>query len=499
MVFFWAVNASAGTYSGGDGSEEFPYRIATPNDLNEIGANPNDWDANFVLAADINLADYTGTQFNIIGNHYNPFMGIFDGNGHTISNFTYESTDTDCLYIAIFGYINDSNAEIKDLTLLNANANAAGESGFVGSLVGRLDSGTISGCAVVGGRVSGYQWIGGLVGCNRLGTISDCYSTGSVSGKQGAGGLVGENWGGTISNCYDTGPVEGVFYVGGLVGWNDGNITDCCATGGVTGQQNAGGLVGDNGGQISNCYATGGVSGGDFFTGGLAGGNAGTILNCYATGDVSGDCSIGGLVGNNGDGTISNCHATGAVDGNSRTGGLVGEIDGGVISSCYATGSVTGDWRTGGLAGDNAGTILNCYETGDITGEYWWAGGLVGDNYYGTIENCYATGSVTGGWDVGGLVGDNCMGDPVLDSFWDVETTGQEESDGGEGKTTAEMKKESTFTNAGWDFIEIWNIGENQTYPYLRVYPAGDIDHDDKVNLYDLAITAEHWLEGTEH
>jgi hypothetical protein len=58
------------------------------------------------------------------------------------------------------------------------------------------------------------------------------------------------------------------------------------------------------------------------------------------------------------------------------------------------------------------------------------------------------------------------------------------------------MKKESTFTDAGWDFVEIWNIGENQTYPYLRIYPAGDINHDDKVNFYDLAITSEHWMEG---
>jgi len=59
------------------------------------------------------------------------------------------------------------------------------------------------------------------------------------------------------------------------------------------------------------------------------------------------------------------------------------------------------------------------------------------------------------------------------------------------------MKRQSTFTDAGWDFIEIWHIGENQTYPFLRTHLAGDIDHDDIVNFYDLLILASHWLEGT--
>ncbi|MHC4619949.1 MAG: hypothetical protein ACYTEQ_19555 [Planctomycetota bacterium] len=60
------------------------------------------------------------------------------------------------------------------------------------------------------------------------------------------------------------------------------------------------------------------------------------------------------------------------------------------------------------------------------------------------------------------------------------------------------MQTESTFTDAGWDFVEVWDIGENQTYPFLRVYPAGDIDHDEKVDWFDVAILAGHWLEGME-
>lgn len=81
-------------------------------------------------------------------------------------------------------------------------------------------------------------------------------------------------------------------------------------------------------------------------------------------------------------------------------------------------------------------------------------------------------------------------------SFWDVETSDCNTSAGGTGKTTAEMQTISTFTDAGWDFVEIWGIGENQTYPFLRTDPAGDSNHDKKADLVDLAILASHWLEG---
>ena len=62
--------------------------------MNEIGANPGDWGSYFLLTADIDLGAYTGTSFNIIGINYDyPFTGVFDGNGHTISNFTYDSNE----------------------------------------------------------------------------------------------------------------------------------------------------------------------------------------------------------------------------------------------------------------------------------------------------------------------------------------------------------------------------------------------------------------------
>jgi len=291
MVVLLAAGSRAGAYSGGSGEPNDPYLIATAEDMNEIGAEPNDWDAHFLLTADINLADYTGTQFNIIGNDSTPFTGVFDGNGYTISNFTYTTTDTD--NIGIFGYVDHPNAEIKDLTLTNPNVNAAGSSYYVGCLVGYLRDGTISGCGIEGGSVLGDRCTGGLVGYNE-GSITSCYATGSVTGNSNVGGLVGWNEYGTLTACYATGSVSGTgedSSVGGLVGYNnsDGTLTSCYATASVSG------------------------TGWDSCVGGLVGLNAhGTTLTaCYATGSVSGGSSVGGLVGCNYSGTpVSYTHLT---------------------------------------------------------------------------------------------------------------------------------------------------------------------------------------------
>jgi len=205
-----------------------------------------------------------------------------------------------------------------------------------------------------------------------------------------------------------------------------------------------------------------------------------------------GSC-VATLVGFN-EGTVSNCYATGSVWADYAVGGLV-SINYGEVSCCFAKTSVTSGPSAGGLVAYNPGSISNCYATGQVMGS-GKVGGLVCQNW-GTIVNCYATGWVMPGGHIppGGLVGLNCCGD-VIDSFWDTETSQMSHSDGGTGLPTDEMQIISTFIDAGWDFVETWGIGENQTYPFLRQYPAGDINHDRRVDFLDVAIIADHWLEG---
>ncbi len=330
-----AVPAWGQPWDGG-GIEGDPYLIEDACDMQAIGADSGYWSAHFKLTANIDLSAYTGTQFNIIGNPTTNFTGIFDGNDHTISNFTYTSTGTD--FVGLFSYV--SGGEIKDLGMVNVNVN-------------------------------GGNYVGGLVGQNE-GAVSNCYAMGSVSGTEhNIGVLMGTNWGGTVSNCNAAGNVSGGNGVGVLVGTGyQGTLINCNATGFVTGIDHVGGLVGTHWyGTVSNCYATGSVTGTGNYVGGLVGYNYyGTISNCYATGSVSGFEDVGGLVGiNNYDGTVSNCYATGNVTGTYHSGGLVGNNEA-TVSNCYARGIVMGFHLVGGLVGRTytPATYTSCFWDSDV-------------------------------------------------------------------------------------------------------------------------------------
>ena len=312
-------------YSGGTGEPNDPYQIATAADLMLLGESPEDYDKHFKLMADIDLAGFTGTDFNIIGywrDWYDTksFTGVFDGNDHTISNFSYTSADTD--FIGLFGYVGGVDMEIKDLGLIDPNVDAGTGSG-VGSLVGLMEFGAITNCYVRNGNVLGNSWVGGLAGRTFVNIITDCYIYADVSGFDKIGGLVGENYAGIIKNCSSVSTVNGVAKVGGLVGLNEflmeqgliipGYITGCCAEGKIEGMFCIGGLVGDNLARVTDSYATAEVIGSNRI-GGLVGHNylwTGTIVPpavsyCYAVGSVSGSDNVGGLVGVNEGGTVTN-------------------------------------------------------------------------------------------------------------------------------------------------------------------------------------------------
>jgi hypothetical protein len=495
LVVLLAVGFAEARYSGGTGESTDPYRIATAQDLNDIGNHQEDWDKHFVLVNDVNLAEYAGTQFNIIGKYIKsndpnnkPFTGIFNGRGHKIWNFTWNSTNRS--HIGLFGWVSKSS-EIRNLRMENVMVDITSEI-VVGGLVG-LNYGTINNCHSTG-SVSGRTIVGKLVGYNE-GNITDCSSTGNVSAGDFVGGLVGCNRG-TITNCYATGNVTcNVTYssvVGGLVGINYDTITNCYSIGSVLGVWHVGGLVAENWGTITGCHSAVIISG-QSSIGGLVGGSYGTITDCYSSGSVTGDYYVGGLVGSN-EGPITNCYSTGSVSGDLDVGGLAG-TNVGTITDCYTTGIVSGTGtkgQVGGLVGFNWAMINNCYSNATVSGGVV-VGGLVGYNGK-KITKCYAAGPTYGVSIVGGLVAKGAA-NQVVDSFWDKEATGQLTSVGGTPKTTAEMKTINTFTAAGWDFIEIWGIGENQTYPFLRFAPAGDFNYDKKIDLFDLAILASHWLE----
>ena len=98
------------------------------------------------------------------------------------------------------------------------------------------------------------------------------------------------------------------------------------------------------------------------------------------------------------------------------------------------------------------------------------------------IENCYSIGTVSGDFDAGGFCADQFgFGTEEINfCYWDTETSMMDSSDGGTGKTTAEMKMQATFET--WNFNTIWCIGEHETYPQLQFFTDCDTLTSVKVN-----------------
>lgn len=549
----WGLCLSAhAQYGGGSGTSDDPYRICTAEQMHALSTEPNDWDKHFRLDADIDLSIYRDASLHRIGFNYlsqepsgwlPPFSGVFDGNGHTIANFTCvidvrALLPTSMFYgdehIGLFGYVRGPQAAIRNLTLIDPNIAVAPTCServaMVGALVGRLAEGAVENCTVQGGSISADRMVGGLVGFND-GWISHCdtdclielpearplspvdpmYNFVDVPGHA-FGGLAGQN-SGEMSDCHSAATVSGREYVGGLVGDNSGLdpgtgiITDCFATGAVLGDETVGGLVGSNIGTIRHCHAAGPVTGNET-VGGLAGSNHAVfepalIESCQATGPVQGNHYTGGLAGGNHE-TIRNCCATGPVTGIDLTGGLTG-FNSGSLEGCCATGTVTGTGQsTGGLSGTNGETISCCYAQGDVSGGDN-AGGLIGFNF-GTLYHCYACGSVIGRMAVGGLVGTGTG--TATSSFWDVDRSGCRSSASDIGKSTTEMVFARTYTEAGWDFTgetangtdDLWTMCCGRSaYPQLawQNVTTGDFVTPEGIDGRDLLFLAQRWLTST--
>ncbi len=423
-----------------------------------------------------------------------PFSGTFDGQGY----------------------------EIRDLFIDRPEQPGVGLFREIG------EGGVIDNVGVVNATVTGRRHVGGLVGSIDLGTVSNSYFGGSVTGEGSVGGLVGTIDLGTVSNShYDYDHVlingENTITIGALftedfqqwladdkylnvderLSQEDGyyllNSLSDFEQLLAFGQDDSlrfrlkGDLALDthsnfcipylagefdgNGHKVLNLsFSSGVVSHVGLFGFVASGGKVREVAVDNA--DVSGNEAVGGLVGLN-HGEIRNCCATGSVAGESRVGGVAGSNEG-TVSNSYSACNVTGDTRVGGAVGLNLGTVTNTYSSVSVTGESS-VGGLVGWNF-GAIRNSYATAGISGDTHVGGLVGSNWG--TVSNSFWDKETSGIEESDGGTGKTIAEMQSIATFADTETEGLDqpwniaavapdetnlayIWNIVDDETYPFL--------------------------------
>ena len=410
------------------------------------------------------------------------FNAHFEGNGHAIANLQVNRTSPSEVppAVGLFGYTGYS-AVIGRTGIENA------------SVVGLENTGILAGLNL--GTISHVSVTGNVAASGEVVVYTPGEGNRFVGGH--AGGMVGVNRGSIVASrsgvnisCADAGNS-----IGGLAGLNEGAIRDSHATGGVSCGESGdfmGGLTGSSLGTISNSYATGDVVGGSH-VGGLTGavGPGGMVVASYAVGNVTGGRGVGGLAGGS-SGVIRGSFATGAATGDNNVGGLAGSNGGAIIAS-YATGSVAGGGEVGGLVGsNNFGQVGASYATGPVSGKRN-VGGLAGESHSSRVVASYATGRVSGGVETGGLIGAESGSIRESVSFWDMQTTGIENSAAGSGKTTAELQSPTAYAdiysdwNADLDDADsdddpdtgaddFWDFGTRGEYPALKF----DLDGDGK-------------------
>ena len=443
IVFYrWDCDESASPFGGGHGTEDEPYRLCAPHQLAGIGNGTSFLGDHFVVARNIDMEGVGDVH--MIGDAEEPFVGVFSGEGKSISRLTMGGGQDDI--IGLFRFVGDGGV-IRDVVLEDVD-------------------------------VSGRYIVGDLVGANS-GEIHNSQVSGQISAEEGhAGGLVGTNMDGSIVGSLSSATVSAKLSVGGLVGGHGGTIEDSHSDGEVEGTERAiGGLVGGTSGaaEILDSTSSATVYGGEGSdsVGGLVGVHteSSLIKRCESSGDVSGEATtVGGLVGASGlgdavmGGTIEDSHSSSevyAVQGG--VGGLVGYMgEGAVVTRSYATGSATsGDAGAGGLVGTVfGGEISDSYATAAVEVEHSAVGGLVGAFMAGSIADTYATGLLTGPQEnFGGLVGlispafDN---PPIENSYWDKDTTATDVGEAADPLSTGEFDDTENFE--GWDFEDTWVI-----------------------------------------
>lgn len=216
------------------------------------------------------------------------------------------------------------------------------------------------------------------------------------------------------------------------------------------------------------------------------------IINCSAQGEVYGSTNLGGLIGIAENCVISNCSSNSYVFGDEFIGSLIGQCYQSIANVCYSLGSVEGIGNLGGWSGLIFDSwVRDCFSHSNVSPSMS-AGGFAGTIMQNSIiDKCYSNGYIDGGEaDIGGFAG-MIISATVENSFWDMDSSGQNESAGGTGKTTSEMQMVSTFTDLSstgleepWDFVgypnddignaDYWDI--NDSYPFLTFQLTGADD-----------------------
>ena len=309
-------------------------RISSVDELvefkNNVNSGKNYFGTTVLLESDLSLDEQT---FEPIGTDYsNPFLGVFDGQGHVISNLEVESSTSE--YFGLFGY--SEGLSVRNL-ILDSSCSVVNSYGsdfaYVGGIVGycyasngpcAVESSVNMGSASFNGTVFFDLYLGGFFGyvessSSNEAVVKNCANYGDVthsgtSMSSYIGGLIG-NSEGTMSNklyiqistnqgtiTYNGTSTSNTFYIGGIAGYTYQTRIENCVSGGEisyieTG--NVGSIAGyaPSSLSISYCFVTSKLSGYKKHTGKTLSRETNTLNYDSTTFELSGTVSIGSYTG----------------------------------------------------------------------------------------------------------------------------------------------------------------------------------------------------------
>ncbi|MBE5933393.1 MAG: hypothetical protein E7263_08245 [Lachnospiraceae bacterium] len=397
---------------GDDETEEY-IEISTAEQLNDIR---NNMSGKYILTADIDLSEETaeGGVYNVGGYGWQPigapleglvepFKGVFDGNGHTISGLTMTG-DVPYLYVGLFSRI--QGGQVKDLVIDDCNISVGGNPTLTGALAGYIgidkknnEKAVISNVTVEGKVAFNADkdvptkniCIGGIVGYIGKGTMEDCHNKANVSyfskeeeepytaSSRFLGGVTGYIQGGDVLRSSNTGNVSGCRKYYGLFKSEDipeGDFVEE-ALAGLDVYNVAGGICGvaAEDGSIRECYNAGNI--------------CNYMYNKYLVFEITinsfSNTMTGGIIGATyRDTYVEDCYNTGKVYGYSERDTTIvpkeiGDIDEFVYEFMKILDEVTINAPctnnfayVGGIVGYStsaaSGPITRCYNIGQLSG-----------------------------------------------------------------------------------------------------------------------------------
>ncbi len=363
------VRMNEKVFERGDGTEENPYQVSTPQQLNAVR---NNLSASYIQTNDIDLSEYS--NWIPIGIGYGgsswlpgisnpntesaPFNGKYDGNGFKISNLTINSGDYDT--VGLFGLCTEKST-IENISLVDVNIN-------VDKIATDYEE----------------QWNNGVI-----------YSL-TVGGIVGSCGTI-------INNCHVSGIIKAIncndAYVGGIAGMgrvrnssNEAEIyvmsnrdaryknSSTVCVGGIVGHSDSvNGLVYDN----INYGKVTATAGNFLYCGGISG-EYGDIRHCVNYGEIhgvttnytsyssfAGNCNVGGIVGATSSNNTIHSANLGTVVSISKKGGST--YAGGIAGYCgyYSSGRIS-DCYNGGTS------IKSIYQREESDGTHIETAGTAG-------------------------------------------------------------------------------------------------------------------------